>query len=426
MMRLWFGVVPLLLVALQAHAASMLRVNCEAADIGAEVTINGQFRGECPVDIQVQAGTLQIRVMKPAGADRERVYQQEIRMGEGTVKRLDVVLGTAQLTAAAQAIEDERLRRAQEEALRLAEEKRRIDAEAARQKAERIAKFFDDFKSRGVEPGNGKAFRDCPECPEMVLIPATDASPVFAVGKYEVTRGQFAAFIKDTGYAPTAGCSAMENGGLINYAGWKYISGNSWANPGITQDDNHPVVCVSSDDANAYLAWLSKKTGGNYRLPPIALWSVFAGGEYGKKAPPPWKTREESCQWANLFDQDGIALYSDVERVSGTPMSCSDGYSATAPVGMFRPTKWGVYDLFGNVSEITADVYTVEIDVQNFGGYSGDNQFTVKQNEYYRNNRYIAIRGENWLSGSQSLQYLYAALLRTTSVGFRVIREFDL
>lgn len=68
--------------------SSMLRIVCADEDVGAEVKINGKFRGECPVDIKVAPERMTISVIK---GDRE--FVQEIRMGENSVKKLEAVLG---------------------------------------------------------------------------------------------------------------------------------------------------------------------------------------------------------------------------------------------------------------------------------------------------------------------------------------------
>jgi hypothetical protein len=79
----------------------MLRVACDASDAGAEVEINGKFRGECPIDVQVPAGTLQLLVRKKVAADQERVFAQDVRMGEDSIKKIEVQLGAPQMSAQA-------------------------------------------------------------------------------------------------------------------------------------------------------------------------------------------------------------------------------------------------------------------------------------------------------------------------------------
>lgn len=124
-----------------SNAASMLRIACDGQDVGAEVSLNGEFKGECPLDIQASPGTIQLRVSKLAGDMKERVFTQEIRMGEGVVKRVDVVLGPPQFTVEGRKREDERLRL---EALRA--------EEAAQREAALLAE-----QEHGAEAGNATA-----------------------------------------------------------------------------------------------------------------------------------------------------------------------------------------------------------------------------------------------------------------------------
>ena len=126
----------------------------------------------------------------------------------------------------------------------------------------------------------GVVFRDCPECPEMVVVPAGSfmmgspsseegrwggEGPVhrvtipapFAVGKYEVTRGEFARFVSATDHDTGSSCRIREDGS------WKSRSGRSWRSPGYSQTDRDPAVCMSWNDARAYVRWLSEKTARN-------------------------------------------------------------------------------------------------------------------------------------------------------------------
>jgi TPR repeat protein len=91
----------------------MLRISCDGDDIGAEVLVNGKFRGECPLDLQVPEGSLKLLVRKKVDGGRERVFEQDIRMGEGSVKKVEARLGAAKLNAdeaARRAENDRRLR----------------------------------------------------------------------------------------------------------------------------------------------------------------------------------------------------------------------------------------------------------------------------------------------------------------------------
>ncbi len=104
------------------------------------------------------------------------------------------------------------------------------------------------------------------------------AARPFAMGKYLVTRGEFAAFIRDTGHSMSGGCRVQ-----ANYDS-KFRSDAGWMKPGFFQTDREPVVCVNWNDAQAYVAWLNgklgeqppSKSGGPYRLPSEAEWEYAA------------------------------------------------------------------------------------------------------------------------------------------------------
>ena len=206
----------------------------------------------------------------------------------------------------------------------------------------------------------GAAFRDCPECPEMVVVPAgsftmgspdsekvwaashgvsaesvSDESPQhhvslpsFALGKYDVTRGEYAAFVRDTGYPAGDGCfeSSMPKSN-------KRADGN-WQNPGFEQTDRDPVTCVSWEDARAYIAWLNgkvsraKSEAGPYRLPSEAEW------EYAARA-----GTTTRFWWGD--DDDGAAAHAWYK-------DNSDG--KTHAVGLKPANPFGLYDMVGNVS----------------------------------------------------------------------------
>jgi hypothetical protein len=87
----------------------------------------------------------------------------------------------------------------------------------------------------------------------------TIAKP-FAVGRYAVTRGEYATFMQETQRATGEKCWTLENGKF------EVQMGLAFRNPGFTQNDQHPAVCVNWDDAKAFTAWLSNKTGKSYRL----------------------------------------------------------------------------------------------------------------------------------------------------------------
>lgn len=167
----------------------------------------------------------------------------------------------------------------------------------------------------------GGAFRDA-DGPPLVIVPSLLAASghverPFAVSTGAVTRGAYERFVEGTGRA-TASCRESQR--LFARS-----DGLSWRNPGFTQADDHPVVCVSWEDASAYASWLSRKTGARYRLPTQREWLLVAQPA----------ERGTACGTSNIAKHDG----------------CDDGYAQTAPVGRFAPTPPGLYDIAGNVSE---------------------------------------------------------------------------
>ena len=159
----------------------------------------------------------------------------------------------------------------------------------------------------------------------------------FAVGKYEVTRGEFARFVAETDYAPDNRCW------LEPTTGWS--TEHNWRNPGFSQTDNHPVVCMTWFDAKAYVAWLSEKTGDEYRLLTETEWEYVARA--GTTTPWYWgDSSERQCRYANARDAS--------TRRSGA-VGCNDGYAYTAPVGSYQENLFGVHDMSGNVFEWVED-----------------------------------------------------------------------
>ncbi|MCW5748096.1 MAG: formylglycine-generating enzyme family protein [Alphaproteobacteria bacterium] len=226
-----------------------------------------------------------------------------------------------------------------------------------------------------------RIYRDCPQCPEMVSIPAGSywmgapageeerenvppqmrgrSAPqravrieyTFSLGRYEVTREEFGAFVQATGYQTGTSCWGLQPGG-------KYVEqrGLDWRNPGFPQTARDPVVCVSWADARAYIDWLGRITGKNfYRLPSEAEWEYAARA--GKTTARYWGDGPDgACQYANVADLTAAGRYSFVSTPENI-FVCSDGYAYTAPVGQFRANAFGLYDMLGNVWEWTGDCW---------------------------------------------------------------------
>ena len=171
----------------------------------------------------------------------------------------------------------------------------------------------------------------------------------FWIGKYEVTRAQFRRFVRATGYRTDA---EKEGYGLIWRGKWEKGAGYNWRRPGFEQDERHPVVLVSWNDANAMATWLSGRNGVQFRLPTEAEWEYACRARtatfryWGNDA-------DDACEYANVHDllskkQNGFDWFYH---------NCDDGYAYTAPVGSFRPNKFGLHDMLGNVWEWCGDRY---------------------------------------------------------------------
>jgi formylglycine-generating enzyme required for sulfatase activity len=237
------------------------------------------------------------------------------------------------------------------------------------------------FAAHGVSAQStskpGSTFKDCPTCPEMVVVPPGSfkmgtthvekmrgdemrpEGPVrdmkitkaFAAGKFEVTNKEFGAFVAASGYKPAAACQV--------WGGIDLLQGKTWQEPdyGRAPADNEPVVCVTWNDAKAYAAWLSKTTGQSYRLLSEAEWEYAAKGGVGTT----WHWGEDAqkiCEYANVFDKTGRAdprQTNDGGATNAEKAECSDGFAIVAPVGKFKPNQFGLYDMIGNVWEWTED-----------------------------------------------------------------------
>lgn len=215
-------------------------------------------------------------------------------------------------------------------------------------------------------PAPRAVFRSCADCPEMVVVPPGtlrmgssegqgDERPVhnvrvgiFAMGRYEVTRGEYSSFVTATDHA-SAGCDVLDGRG----ENLNRDSRASWRNPGFAQADDHPVACVGWEDAVAYARWLSARTGERYRLPSEAEWEYAAraetvsgrywdGGSMGQ------------CGNANGGDRTLLQ-----RRRSWTPpvANCTDGVVNTAQVGAYAPNAFRLHDMMGNVWEWVADCW---------------------------------------------------------------------
>jgi len=181
----------------------------------------------------------------------------------------------------------------------------------------------------------------------------------FYLAIHHVTVGQFRTFVKDAGYKTDAEKDDAGAEGFDSTIPWVVKKpGFNWRNPGFEQGDDHPVVCVSWNDASAFCQWLGKKEGKTYRLPTEREFEYAIRA--GTKTHWSCGDKPESLKgYANCAD---LALVAKgkldqkklTERNAGTsPISSGiatwdDGYPFTSPVGALKPNPWGLYDMHGN------------------------------------------------------------------------------
>lgn len=294
----------------------------------------------------------------------------------------------------------------------------------------------------------GETFRDCPQCPEMVVIPSgtfqMGSSPSdyqrdllfrppenfvntlmvwlgfpgtrgfpdaelpqhtvtikqsFAMSKYPVTVAEFVSFVEETGYSPRGHC-------LIFNSGKPHISsGTSWRSNGFKQVGDDPVVCMRPDDARAYTNWLNRRTGhdpkspvpDSYRLPSESEW------EYAARA-----GTTTAWWWGDQVGRgntncDGC----DPSRDPRQP----------TPVGTYRANPFGLYDMLGNVLQMVRDCWNPNYnDAPDDGSpwLSGDCSKVVLRGGSYNNVAWFArSANRSWLDvkSTDNLQ------------GFRVVRN---
>ncbi|PBI99411.1 formylglycine-generating enzyme family protein [Pseudomonas sp. ACN5] len=199
-------------------------------------------------------------------------------------------------------------------------------------------------------PLPGKVFKDCRNCPEMVVLPAgtftmgtpddevgrePDEGPMhevtfdkpFAMSRYQITADEWNQYMKETGITLPDGDTrpgrACTNG-----------------KPSYPQGPRQPAVCMNFAEVSAYVAWLSMKTGQHYHIVSEAQREYAARGGSTGAFPFPFDpgTEYSIATHANTYGP-------------------TDGYSYSSPVGSYPANAFGLYDMHGNVYEWIADCY---------------------------------------------------------------------
>lgn len=281
--------------------------------------------------------------------------------------------------------------------------------------------------------------KDCADCPAMIRIPAGNATfgsvagalysrpdelprrtlriaKPFAVSRYEITRGEYDAFVRAANY-PVGGDCLTDRRKLGD---WQYDAATTYRDPGFEQADDHPVACVSFEDAQAYVAWLNSVTAGGYRLLTELEWEYVAAAN----APTlfPWGDEKiDGCRYANGFDDAAWVKYAGMNTAGYPlfdPLPCRDGWLNTNPVGALAPNKFGVYDMIGNVSEWVADCYATSHEKLTPAGMAEAPDGPCAKR---------VAKGGSWGTLAHNLRtaerFPYAATHRDDSIGIRVARD---
>jgi formylglycine-generating enzyme required for sulfatase activity len=272
----------------------------------------------------------------------------------------------------------------------------------------------------------GSIIQDCPTCPALTVLPtgrfeqgtATADGSAFekpphwvmiahpiALSTNAVTVDEFRAFVAATG-RDMQGCDIYDGA-------WRHRAENNWENPGFAQTGSHPVTCASWNDAKAYAAWLSAKTGHRYRLPSASEWEYAARA--GGAAAQPWsEDGSGACASANVADQSAARRYP-----GWSVFACNDGYVQTSPVASFKANSFGLNDMLGNVFQWTEDCWNADYKAAPIDG-SARMDGNCAERE---------LRGGSWFSTPAYVRANYrnhfGADYRTSTAGIRVARDVD-
>ena len=245
----------------------------------------------------------------------------------------------------------------------------------------------------------------------------------FYLGQHEVTVGQFRRFIEASGYLPESEADGTGGYGYnpdydpaTTARGDAFEGRNprySWRNPGFAQGDDHPVVNVTWNDAQALAAWLSRTEGHHYRLPTEAEWE-YACRAGTRTRYPHGDAPAGLISEANVFDQAAAPYW---PRWQQHALPGNDGYAFTAPVGRLAPNAFGLYDMLGNawewVSDWHSDTYYAQSPPSDPQGPAEGTVRVRRGGSWHTWAFYARCAFRNWNSPQT----------RYTLVGMRLVRE---
>ena len=296
----------------------------------------------------------------------------------------------------------------------------------------------------GRDPRTGGFYKNHPEYhiyDEVPRHPVRLTRP-FYLATTEVTVGQFRAFVEATGHQTSAESTST---GIVGFDphnsntdpparfGFRKKADFTWKSPGFEQGDDHPVVGVSYEDAQAFCKWLSEKEGARYRLPTEAEWEYACRAGDDKYFS--WGDSYEGIhKLANVGNAElershpKLALTQWVVRPDDDP---GDPHVYTAPVGSYPASRWGMHDMHGNVWEWCQDRYLDTAYEQFKAPEHGrpidraidplnDQSFTTEGD-------WRIIRGGSWFTSPlycrSAIRTFWGAADAAAYLGFRVARD---
>jgi formylglycine-generating enzyme required for sulfatase activity len=285
----------------------------------------------------------------------------------------------------------------------------------------------------------GSRFRECPECQEMTVIPAgsvamersnepTNFPPVITkvavpihrigFGTYDVTLGEYTKFMNETHRDPGDHCYGWDTK-IAQFVSGK---GRTWRNPGFVQTSKDPVVCADFLDALAYVDWINKKLQAYHHQP-------------ANFKPYRLPTEEEVAYAARANSTSPFPSGDSIDRSVANYGSencppCSgdhagpDKWDFTSPVGSFPPNRFGLYDMVGNVWQISNSCYNFQsppfsapVTERCIPGANEGNQWAV------------VVHGGSWMDPSKLLRFsFYDAAnqhVHSNYIGFRLVRDLE-